>query len=68
MDIEKKQNIIKRIKEFQLKQHTILENIQLQLLDQNKFLQENKPYLDKMFFNEDTHIGRCNGNLWKKSN
>lgn len=52
MDIEKKQMIINRIKEFQLKQHTILENIQLELLDQNKFLQENKPYLDKLFFNE----------------
>ena len=37
MDIEKKQMIINRIKEFQLKQHTILENIQLELLDQNKF-------------------------------
>ena len=56
MDIEKKQSITKRIKDYQLKQYGILENIQLQLLDQNKFLQENKPYLDKMFFNEDIHL------------
>ena len=53
MNIEKKQQIINRINEFRLKQYTILEKIQLQLLDQNKFLQENKPYLNKMFFNED---------------
>jgi hypothetical protein len=56
MDIEKKQKILKHIKDFQLKQYGIVEKIQLQLLDQNKFLQENKPYLDKMFFNEDTQL------------
>ena len=56
MDIEKKQKILEHIKDFQLKQYGIVEKIQLQLLDQNKFLQENKPYLDKMFFNEDTQL------------
>ena len=52
MDIEKQQNVVKTIKDFQLRQYTVLEKIQLQLLEENKFLQENKPYLDKRFFNE----------------
>ena len=51
MDIEKQQNVVKTIKDFQLRQYTVLEKIQLQLLEENKFLQENKPYLDKLFFN-----------------
>ena len=56
MDIEKKQKVINRIKEFQLKQYTILEKIQIQLVESNKFLYENKPYLDKMFYNEDINL------------
>ena len=56
MDIEKKQQVINRIKEYQLKQYTVLEKIQFQLLDSNKFLYENKPYLDKMFYNEDLNL------------
>ncbi len=56
MDIEEKQKVINHIKEFQLKQYTVLEKIQIQLLDSNKFLYENKPYLDKMFYNEDLNL------------
>ena len=56
MDIEEKQKVINHIKEFQLKQYNVLEKIQIQLLDSNKFLYENKPYLDKMFYNEDLNL------------
>lgn len=52
MDIEKQQNVINTIKDFQIRQYSILEKIQAQLLDENKFLDQNKPYLDKRFLNE----------------
>tara|TARA_B100001758_G_scaffold205320_1_gene185558 strand:- start:16785 stop:17615 length:831 start_codon:yes stop_codon:yes gene_type:complete len=55
MKIESSNDINNKIKEYQLKQYTILEKIQIELLDNNKFLNDNKPYLNKLFLNEITN-------------
>ena len=52
MNIEINKKINNDIHEYQLKQYRLLEQIQQELLENNKYLDENKPYLNKMFFNE----------------
>lgn len=55
MNIENNKEINNQIQEYQLKQHVVLQKIQKELLDNNKYLNENKPYLNKLFYNELTH-------------
>ena len=56
MNVEINKQINKEIQSYQLKQYTILEKIQEQLLENNKYLNENKPYLNKFFYNEITNF------------
>tara|TARA_B100001059_G_C17827769_1_gene582550 strand:- start:1207 stop:2040 length:834 start_codon:yes stop_codon:yes gene_type:complete len=56
MNIETNKQISNEIQAYQLKQYTILEKIQEQLLDNNKYLNENTPYLNKLFYNELTNF------------
>ena len=56
MNIEINKKINNDIREYQLKQYRILEKIQEELLENNKFLDENKPYINKMFYNELTNF------------
>jgi hypothetical protein len=56
MNIETNKQINTEIQSYQLKQYTILEKIQEQVLDNKKYLNENTPYLNKMFYNEITNF------------
>ena len=56
MNIETNKQINHEIQAYQLKQYTILEKIQEQLLENNKYLNENTPYLNKLFYNEITNF------------
>ena len=55
MDVEVNRQINKDIQEYQLRQYTVLETIQKELLENNKYLEENSPYLNKLFFNDITN-------------
>ena len=56
MNIETNRQINHEIQAYQLKQYLLLEKIQEQLLENNKYLNENKPYLNKIFYNEITNF------------
>jgi hypothetical protein len=55
MDVEVNRQINKDIQEYQLRQYTVLETIQKELVENNKYLEENTPYLNKLFFNDITN-------------